>query len=708
MPNRPSIDRDLGTVSCSLRGDVVAGSYQTCVLTYKAGQAGIDDTGSLKVVMRYATDCGVPQFSAPVEPNYVTARASNGAQLALRYDVKDNTRPWGKTLLIKVLQGYLRRGDTITLTLGDTAEGSPGWRMQTFLERTFELRVLVDRYATYVYEPLSRQPTFRIVAGRPVRLVAVAPSAARLGQRLLVRSRREDAWGNPVGKPRREWFAGTDEPGCRRLQVEDPETGLTAETNPIVIDDQAPPGGGRFWADVHGQSEETIGTNSIDDYFRFARDWAFLDVCGHQGNDFQITDEFWNKIQETTARLNRPSKFVTFPGWEWSGNTGLGGDRNVFFREEGGPIRRSSRALVGPEEARDPCSTTVEDLFRNLRPLGERVMLVPHVGGRFADLERHDESLEPVVEVHSAWGTFEWMLDDAFQRGYRIGIVANSDGHKGRPGASWPGASTFGSYGGLTCVLADRLDRDAIWSAYRARRVYATTGSRIWLDVQTSSGESMGAVRTVRADDLPALRLRVRGTASLERVELRCGMRVLKTWRPYTAAETGPRLLVLWEGAEVRGRGRQVVWDGGLTIRENSIRSLTPINFHNPELPLEQLDRRRVQWRSLTTGGASGLILELARPDRGVLEVQTKPKRFRLSLERLPLRGKRYACGGLGKQITVTPLPSAGDRRDLDLEANLRWIDLRENDNPLYFVVYQEDGHRAWSSPVYYVREQTE
>ena len=80
----PMATPDLGRIQCSLRGRVPAGSWQTCVLTYRAGQAGIDDTGSLKIVTRYATDAGTPQFDAPSEPNYTTARASNGARLQLR------------------------------------------------------------------------------------------------------------------------------------------------------------------------------------------------------------------------------------------------------------------------------------------------------------------------------------------------------------------------------------------------------------------------------------------------------------------------------------------------------------------------------------------------------------------------------------------------------------------------------------------------
>ena len=89
--------RELGRVTCSLKGTVTAGSWQTCVLRYTAGAAGVDDTGSLKIVMRYATDSGVPQFDDPSAPHYTTAVASNGAHLQLRYDVKDFRRPWGRT-----------------------------------------------------------------------------------------------------------------------------------------------------------------------------------------------------------------------------------------------------------------------------------------------------------------------------------------------------------------------------------------------------------------------------------------------------------------------------------------------------------------------------------------------------------------------------------------------------------------------------------
>src|SRR5579872_1035744 len=133
---------------------VEAGSFASLTLTYTAGYFGIDDTGSIKIVMRFASDAGKPQFTQPDAPNYVTVEASNGAVLDVRYDPKLNTRPWDKTLYIKVVRGFLREGDRIVVRFGDRRQGSPGMRMQTFCEATFEFKVLVDAFAAYKYVEL--------------------------------------------------------------------------------------------------------------------------------------------------------------------------------------------------------------------------------------------------------------------------------------------------------------------------------------------------------------------------------------------------------------------------------------------------------------------------------------------------------------------------------------------------------------------------
>ena len=374
----------------------------------------------------------------------------------------------------------------------------------------------------------------------------------------------------------------------------------------------------------------------------------------------------------------------------------------MLYREEGGIISRSCRALVPDDEADEPDSANVEDLFDRLEGSDPPSMLIAHVGGRYADLARHREGLEPAVEVHSAWGTFEWMLDDAFSRGYRVAIVGNSDGHKGRPGASYPGAGRFGSYGGLTCILAERLDRESVWEAYQARRVYATTGTRIWLDVVADDGVRMGEVLEA-PDHRPEFRVTVHGTAPIERVEFRNGMRVLRTLRPYAAADLGNRVKVLWAGAEVRGRGRQVSWDGGLRVTGNRIRGFETVNFLNLERPCRQTGPRRLEWQSITTGATQGVILDLEKRG-GSLEFRSEQKNFRLRLGDLGARGRTFRAGGLGKQVSVYRLPEGGGARSLEFTFRPAARQLHSGDNPLYVCVVQEDGHMAWSSPVYVVR----
>jgi hypothetical protein len=319
-------------------------------------------------------------------------------------------------------------------------------------------------------------------------------------------------------------------------------------------------------------------------------------------------------------------------------------------------------------------------------------------------MSMHDPEIELAVEVHSAWGTFEWLVEDALRRGYRIGICANSDGHKTRPGASYPGAGEFGSLGGLTCVLARALDRQSVLGALRSRHFYATTGNRPILDVQLEMGDGRRAAMgdVVDADqDVPRLHVRAVGTAAIERVEVRNGTETVAVHSPYRADELGKRVKVVWSGAEVRGRARMVTWDGHLNVVDNAILSVAPINFWNANRPLERVGDAELAWRSVTTGGLAGAILTLAEPGAGSLRIETAQGDAECALASLGHEPKTWSYGGLGKQIGINRLPAKPTR---EVSFSLGLSDLRPGDNPLYVRVVQEDGHMAWSSPIYLVR----
>jgi hypothetical protein len=692
---------DLGSATIDPSGPVAAGSFTTLRFTYTAGHP-IDDTGFLKIAFRFASDFGTPQFDAPGRPDFCTVRTTGDCRIESRWDPKGHTRPWGLSLHLKVMGGFLDSGRQIIVTFGDRSGGSPGWRLQTFCEESFEFKTLVDPIATYEFKELPHSPTLRIVPGTPERAVCIAPSAVRVGTPFAYHLKLEDRWGNPVRRPDAIVHPGFDTPGVIRFAAADADTGLAAESNPVRVQ-REPVAMHPVWADLHGQSEETIGTNTIDDYFRFARDYALLDACGHQGNDFQITDAFWKTINRVSRRFYAPGRFVTFPGYEWSGNTPLGGDRNVYFSSEGGRISRSGTDLLPGKASIYADSPDAVRLFKRLRrAAGPRAFGFAHVGGRYADLSIHDPEIELAAEVHSAWGTFEWLVEEALSRGYRIGICANSDDHKGRPGASHPGAGRFGAYGGLTGILVEKLDRRNVEAALRARSFYATTGHRCLLDVDILTAEGrttvMGAVAEA-GPGVPVLRVRYFGTGPVQRIEVRNGLKTIHVARPYSLREAGRRIQILWSGAEVRGRARMSVWDGSLRITGNRVTAAVPVNFRNPERPLTPRGRNGFSWTSVTTGNASGVILTLADPQHGEIRLDTVRRSVRMAVRSARVVPRVWHCGGLCKQIEIGRLPDRPPSPDLAFDLPL--ADLGPGDNPIYVCALQEDGHRAWSSPIY-------
>ena len=744
MPHLKYRPELMGTAELTPSGAFEAGSMASFTLIYTAGRFGIDDLGSIKIAFRSANDQGNLQTDDPSAPGFLTVKASNGAALDYKYELRRNIRPWFKSLYIQVKRGFLREGDTIVVVYGDRSGGSPGFRLQTFCEETFEFKVLVDPFATYDYIELENSPTIAIVPGPPVCWKAVQPTLRRPREEFRLSLKAEDAWGNPSDKidatvqlrsnvpvrglpPTVRFRAGgstavieglsIDEAGDTTIDVLDAGGVLLTRSNPLRVAATEP--FRHYWSDLHGQSEETIGTNSARDYFLFARDRSFLDIAGHQGNDFQITSEFWAELNRLTAEFHEPGRFLTVPGYEWSGNTNLGGDHNVWYRSEGRPIYRSSHALVTDvaDEATDRHSA--RELFDTLTQ--EDAIVTAHVGGRYADVKfAHDGRTEPSVEIHSAWGTFEWIVRDAFAMNYRIGIVASSDGHKGRPGSSYPGASKFGAYGGLTCHLMDELTRDALFESFRRRHHYCTTGARLYLktgvqlakagtvftrnpelgdaDQYSARDAIMGDIVEVVDDDV-LFYVNVVGSAAIERIEIRDGLDTIETVRPYSKNDLGSRIRVIWEGAEYRGRGRNVTWDGSARFSGNAIEHFSAINFWNVERPLAQTAGDELRWQSITTGSFAGFDCWLADPNAGTLEMRTPAVQFSIPIGEIGFEDRVWEAGGLEKRVRVFRLPDENRHRAVQIE---RRVPLRSSgDTRLFVCVTQEDGHKAWSSPIY-------
>lgn len=688
---RPGDGEWIGRGAVSPSDPVVAGSVGRWVVRYTAGRYGLDDGGALKLSWRFASDWAEPQTADPAAPSYLSATTDSGALLGVRYEPRGNVRPWMKTVLVRVTDGFLAPGQTISIVFDRS-------RAQTFCENKFQFRLFVDCFGADVYEEVEEDLSFPIVSGPAARLVCVAGTGWAF-------VRAEDVWGNPSAD-----YRGTVEVGGQRHTFTPSDGGahrfdgihtgegisrviardgtFVAESNPVLRSDDRRP----FWGDLHGQSGETIGTNTVEDYFRFARDRAGVDFCCHQGNDFQVTPAIWDDIRRQTRAFHERGRFVTFLGVEWSAITAAGGDHNVIYPGDDGELHRSSHWQVDERADAGNDAYPIAELYRAFA--GQDVILLPHVGGRRADLRWHDPTLEPLVEIHSCWGTFEWMIDEAMARGHRVGFTAGSDDHKGRPGAAYPGAGQFGVLGGLTCVWARELSRAALWEALRARRTSCSTGERILARLRTVDGRWMG--EELDATSAPALELFVAGTRPLEEILVRRGRDAVHRWAP--PFEPGDHVRVAWTGARVLDRGRQQPWDGGLRVDGTRILDAANYAIDTPVEGIVDWDADGVRWRSRTAGDEDGVVLRLSDPRRGALRFESPVVSFELPLADLD-REWVVEAGGVGRRVVVTRLSDAPAPRDVSLE----WRDPspRSGWNPYYLRVKQSNGSLAWTSPLF-------
>lgn len=306
----------------------------------------------------------------------------------------------------------------------------------------------------------------------------------------------------------------------------------------------------------------------------------------------------------------------------------------------------------------------------------------------------------------------------------RSGVVCNSDGHKGRPGASYPGAASFGAYGGLTCFLTDELTRDGLFDCQRRRHHYGTTGNRLHLDVRvrfSTSGEfferdpryfgvtgktvgevMMGDIAQTN-DASVELFIECITQAPIERIDVLNGTDVVKTLRGYSEADIGDRVRIVWQGAEYRGRGRQTSWQGEARFPGSKITKMSRINAWNHERPIKKQDDETITWDTLTTGNFGGVDVWLEEGEGGKLEIETNHVSGQFDLKDIGYEDTVLDAGGLERKIRIYRLPANNVCREFQ---NTGMIDLKpKGDNQIWVRVTTEDGFNAWSSPIFLYRD---
>ena len=716
-------------------GPVVAGSVGTWRLVYTVGGRGIATGGALRIDTDSDSDWGWPQVEDPGAPEYLGLAVPEGAEAALR--LRDHLG-----IVLKVTGRPLRPGEEIVLTYGDRSGGSPGSRAQTFREARRCFWLEVDAEGSGRFAPVPDPPALAIVGGSAAGLTVVAPSTVVVGEPFELRVKAEDAWGNPAGGytgrvtlegtglsvPDAVGFAETDgglrviagccapEPGVFRITAADSAAGLGGQSNPVLATRERP-AHALYWGDPHGG--QVVDPQKIEAFFRHARDAAGIQFTGFQRNDEVMSGEAYALQLRAEQAFYEPGRFVPLPGFEWSGELAVGGHHNVFFRRFGQPLRRSSHrgALDRSDEATD--LRHVRDLYQAYRQADALIM--PHVGGVHADLTHHEPTLEPVVEVTSTHGSFEWFLRETLERRYMVGFVGGSDSYTGRPGDDRPGYQLRRyAKSGLAGVYAEALTLEGVLDALKARRCYATTGARIIVRV-SGDGHPMGA--EYRTGAPPRIDVSVCGTAPLERVELYRGLDLIHR-HALDLQPSRSRVRVLCEGASRKSSYSGVVWDGCVRVRGGTLAGVGTIRFDSPRSRVSTASAGEIRWQAWSCGYPNGVAFDLTGGADARIEVLVSSSlitgaRFGDHGEAVPQRmsfapadrvrfettrrdlaeGARILdLGILGRKVTVQLVPESGPEQ---VEFNFQDSSPEPGINPYWLKVVQSDMEMAWSSPVF-------
>ena len=729
----------LGTLELLSPGEVTASMPTTIVLRYTAGTYGIDENGSLRLAWRTVSDFEQPQFQNPQGFGYTTITTNSKAIVEASRSVYQ--RPYHNCIQLRIRDGNVYPGDIIDIVLGDTSKGSPGIRAQSFAETAHEFKMVVDPFNINIYQELEKSATVRVKNGPANEVNLVVPSKVEAGKPFSYTVRILDEWGNPcrdfTGKVSVSSQPGADmtetvtftaeDGGCKKVggnlinvpgeysfDAQCPAHYLSCSSNPCICEDQQPYK--LYWGDMHGQTDITIGTGSLDEYYSFAKGPGALDFTGWQGNDFEIDHKRWDMVRQKTEEYNQEHEFLVYLGYEWSGNYPGGGDHNVWFLHDEDHFYPSSHwtrdadFAEGDRWDRYPVNKMLDE-YRGR----DDVMIVPHIGGRPGNLDYCDTDMIHNIEIHSHHGTFEWFAKDAMKRKLKVGFVASGDDHTCRPGLSYPlqntgqEANAFDTKSGLVAVYARELTREAVWEALNARRCYAVTFNRMILDVRINDAVMGEEVITA---GLPELKVTAIGQTPIDHVEIYRDDELVNQYYNYVPAEDGrKRVKILWSGVRSIGRKKLTVWDGHLFLEKGRILSAQEVAFDTFQQGITYRSNQQISWKSSTSGDYDGVILELDCPDDASLRFCSPQKNFEIPLRHLSTDPQRFDAGGVNLKVEVSLVgehPAIDNGHTNKLELSWKETDPSVKSGAYWVKVVQDNGQMAFSSPIFVTREKEE
>lgn len=480
-------------------GPYKAREFASITQRYVVGEQAIQAGGGFMLTRHMMTNFGAWQTNDPGEPNYISIASSNPkvSFVVTRLPVSGmhgGFRASRPTLTFKVASGTLVTGDEVTIRYGDTSAGSPGLLMPSFSSDRMPLPIYVSHADDAPFYGLPIQP-IRVEGGAIAGVHGFLPSVVAPGESFTLSVRAEDAYFNRATNSAPNWRVllngepwldleahgaittietSIATPGIYYPTIESVGGGIHGEANPILVTAEDRPR--IYWGDTHGHSGFAEGVGTPDRFMTWARDDARLDYVTHSEHDIWLDDAEWEELRQNIHDFSKDGEFIAFLGYEWTVNNVRGGHHNVLFRRPGDQVRV-------PAQFYPTLSSLYQGLRNNADP--QDVVVIPHAH-QAGDYRLNDPELEPLIEIMSQHGNFEWFGRMYLNYGHEVGFTAASDNHLSQPGYTAPLGGSLSQRGGLGAILANDRTTDAIFDGMKNLQSYATTGDRIIVDFKVN------------------------------------------------------------------------------------------------------------------------------------------------------------------------------------------------------------------------------
>ena len=728
----------LGTLELT-GGPFKADTFGTFTQTYTIGTRNVETGGGFLIARHFMPNYGRFQTSDPSADDFVSIGSSNES---VKFSLDSHPmsgmhggfRSAAGSLVFRVTEGTLVQDDTVTIVYGDTSGGGRGLRMPTMSSDFMPFPIYLSLNSNNHFLSLPIQPV--TITGTDLAGVhAFAPSIVEAGNPFKISVRAQDRFYNRAVGELPAWSVFLNgqemakvspstksihvleldglEEGVYHVTVESEDGSIHGEGNPIQAVNN--PTQYIYWGDTHGHSGFAEGVGSPDRFMQWAYEDARLDFVTHSEHDIWMDDAEWQVLIDNVGKFSN-DEFIAYLGYEWTMQNYQGGHHNVLFRTAKGRQRIPAQS-----------HGSLSKLYQGLRDAHDPrdVVVIPHAH-QPGDYRMNDPALEPLVEIMSQHGTFEWYGLMYLNQGHQVGFTAGSDNHLSQPGYSAPTAGSLSQRAGLGALLAPLKSRDSLFDAMKQLSAYATSGDRMILHFKVNEGR-MGQRMPFAKDRL--IEGRVIGTDAIDEITVvKNGQEIWKenyrTVASDEVPEQGTFQLSFFSESRPYHPGDNPrgwrVWYGTLTVSGAELLTTEGYDFSNTAVHrLNMIDGNQAEFTTITRGNESSILLNLSNvTPEAAIELQLGsarefgggPPKFRRHQQvpeaTVTLEFSKMENGVLISTISNVDYVDRIKLRHVDIggtkDVSFEVADAGTVHGDYYYVrVKQANDAIAWSSPVW-------